>query len=129
MRLKIGGSVELKRLARCGSWSFKTFNMNTLLKFCGCISFIGTIVFSSCKKERSCDGCVGHNKPPSAIAGPDQVITLPTDSISLDGSSSTDPDGTISEWLWTKISGPASYIIANTTAAKTIVENLVQGTY
>ena len=46
---------------------------------------------------------------PTAIAGPDQVITLPTDSISLDGSASSDPDGTISEWLWTKIEGPASF--------------------
>ena len=52
------------------------------------------------------------NKPPTAIAGPDQVITLPTDSISLDGRASSDPDGTISEWLWTKISGPASFVIS-----------------
>ncbi len=53
----------------------------------------------------------GGNKPPTANAGPDQVITLPTDSISLDGSASSDPDGTISERLWTKISGLASFNI------------------
>jgi hypothetical protein len=52
------------------------------------------------------------NKPPIAVAGPDQVVTLPTDSVSLDGSSSSDPDGRISEWLWTKISGPASFDIS-----------------
>jgi hypothetical protein len=50
-----------------------------------------------------------QNKPPTAVAGPDQVITLPTDSVSLDGMTSNDPDGTISEWLWKKISGPASF--------------------
>jgi hypothetical protein len=61
----------------------------------------------SCKKETSCEGCKENNKPPTAIAGLDQVITLPTDSISLDGRSSSDPDGTISVWLWTIISGPA----------------------
>ena len=70
-------------------------------------------IFLSCKKEKSCEGCPGTNRLPIAIAGPDQVITLPTDSISLDGSASNDPDGTISEWLWKKISGPASFNINN----------------
>ena len=60
------------------------------------------VVFLSCKKETSCEGCKENNKPPIAVAGPDQVITLPTDSISLAGSASNDPDGTISGWLWTK---------------------------
>jgi len=48
-----------------------------------------------------------------AIAGPDEIITLLTDSISLDGSASNDPDEAISKWLWTKISGPASFNIVN----------------
>ena len=65
----------------------------------------------SCKKELSCEGCRDDNKPPIAIAGPDQVISLPTDSVLLDGKNSSDPDGTINEWLWTKISGPASFTI------------------
>ena len=86
-------------------------------------------VILSCKKEYSCEGCINDNQPPVAIAGPDQGITLPTDSISLDGSSSNDPDGTISEWLWTKISGPASFNIVNTTTAKTVVRNLDTGIY
>jgi len=85
--------------------------------------------FISCKKETSCEGCRKNNKPPIAIAGPDQVITLPIDSVSLDGSSSNDPDGTISAWLWKKIEGPASFIIANTGTAKTLTKNLVAGTY
>lgn len=85
-------------------------------------------IFISCKKETSCEGCKG-NKPPIAIAGSDQVISLPTDSISLDGSASNDPDGTISKWLWKKISGPASFNIGNTTTAKTTVRNLVTGVY
>ncbi|HEV8273637.1 MAG TPA: PKD domain-containing protein [Chitinophagaceae bacterium] len=93
------------------------------------LSFTGAVIFISCKKEKSCEGCRDTNKPPIAIAGPDQVITLPTDSISLDGSASNDPDGTISEWLWKKIEGPASFNINNTTAAKTIVKNLDTGVY
>jgi Tol biopolymer transport system component len=91
--------------------------------------FTGCFVFNSCKKETSCEGCNENNKPPTAIAGPDQVITLPTDSISLDGTASSDPDGKISEWRWTKISGPASFNIVNTSVAKTVAKSLVAGTY
>ena len=60
-----------------------------------------TILFS-CKKEFSCDRCLEHNKLPIAAVGPDQVITLPIESDSLDGTASSDPDGTIIEWLWEK---------------------------
>ena len=86
-------------------------------------------IFFSCKKETSCDPCNENNKPPIAIAGPDQVIALPTDSASLDGSASNDPDGTISNWLWKKISGPASFQIVNPSTAKTAVKNLDTGVY
>src|SRR4030095_1073568 len=85
--------------------------------------------FISCKKEKSCKDCKEHNKPPIAVAGSDRVITLPADSALLDGSASSDPDGTISEWLWKKITGPASFNIANTSAPKTVVKNLGVGTY
>jgi len=91
--------------------------------------FGGVVIFISCKKEYSCETCAEKNKPPIAIAAPDQVITLPTDSIALDGSASSDPDGKISKWLWKKISGPASFAIANSSVAKTKAKNLVAGTY
>ena len=93
------------------------------------------LLFSSCKKEKSCESCNNDpsrgksNKTPIAIAGPDRSITLPTDSISLDGSMSNDPDGKISEWLWIKISGPASYVITSATDSITSVKNLIAGTY
>ncbi|MDI3320962.1 TolB family protein [Pinibacter soli] len=97
------------------------------------LAFIfATLLFSmlsfSCKKELSCASCQAINKPPVAIAGSDQVITLPTDSLILDGSASNDPDGTISKWLWTKISGPSAGI-ANPETAKTAVKNVVAGVY
>ena len=93
------------------------------------ISILLAGIFISCKKEISSEGCKENSKPPIAIAGPDQVITLPTDSISLDGSASNDPDGTISEWLWTRISGPVSFNISSSATAKTLVKNLVAGVY
>ena len=42
------------------------------------------------------------NTPPTANAGPDQTITLPTNSVILSGSG-TDPDGTVFAYLWTKL--------------------------
>ena len=99
------------------------------LEYFLCILFTGLAIITACKKEYSCEGCNENNKPPIAIAGSDQVITLPTDSISLDGSASNDPDGTISVWLWKKISGPATFNISTASAAKTVVRNLDTGVY
>ena len=75
------------------------------------IMFMGIIFHISCKKETSCERCADRKNPPIAVAGSDQVITLPTESVLLDGRSSSDPDGRIGEWLWTQISGPASFKI------------------
>ena len=83
----------------------------------------------SCKKEYSCEDCIGNNHPPLAVAGPDTVITLPTDSVLLNGGKSSDPDGKISAWQWTKFTGPASFTIVSATAAITTVKNLKVGAY
>ena len=69
------------------------------------------------------------NVPPVANAGADQTITLPTSSVTLNGTASSDADGTIVTYVWTKISGPSSYMIANSSGVTTAVNNLVQGTY
>jgi Tol biopolymer transport system component len=82
-----------------------------------------------CKKETSSEGCKEFNKSPISIAGPDQVVTLPTDSVSLDGSASGDPDGTINEFLWKRIAGPVSFNIVNATTVTTYVKNLTTGIY
>src|SRR5688572_9926712 len=94
------------------------------------VSIIAVLIFfNSCKKERSCEGCKENNKPPIAVAGPDQVITLPTDTVSLDGNSSSDPDGTITSFLWTKISGHASLSIINAVTSVGTAKNLIKGIY
>ncbi|HMU46596.1 MAG TPA: hypothetical protein PKC72_09520, partial [Chitinophagaceae bacterium] len=41
------------------------------------------------------------NQSPTANAGPDQTITLPVNTVTVNGSG-TDPDGTITAYLWTK---------------------------
>jgi predicted esterase len=69
------------------------------------------------------------NQAPAANAGGDVTITLPTSNTELDGSASTDNDGTINTWEWTRVSGPTQYTIGNSAVAKTTLTNLVQGTY
>ena len=78
----------------------------------------GNLFFTSCKKQ--CDGCGQQNKPPYASAGPDQTISLPTDSALLDGRASSDGDGYISSYQWSEISGPASYIYHAATGTATM---------
>ena len=92
-----------------------------------------------CQKEISCEGCstsnqppipvAGSDNPPVACAGEDQNITLPDHTVLLDGSCSTDPDNDLTNYLWSKISGPTSFDIADTNLAQTYVSNLKEGIY
>jgi hypothetical protein len=71
----------------------------------------------------------GQNLAPVARAGTDQSIMLPANSVTLDGSASSDPDGSISAYAWSKVSGPASGNITTPNTASTTVTGLVQGSY
>jgi hypothetical protein len=95
------------------------------------VMIITTTLVASCKKDISCEWCITgkDNQPPIACAGPDQTITLPANSVLLDGSCSTDPENSITGYIWTKISGPASFNIANANGVQSQINNLVQGTY
>jgi|GEM_PF-294801 len=68
------------------------------------------------------------NKAPTANAGADQTITLPTSSVNLTGSG-TDTDGTIASYTWQKITGPSNPAIVTASQANTQVNNLVAGVY
>lgn len=69
------------------------------------------------------------NTNPIANAGPDQEIRLPKNSATLNGTKSTDSDGSISNYQWTKVSGPAIFEIANAGKATAEAKNLAVGTY
>src|SRR4030095_9540900 len=103
--------------------------MKPIFNFIALVLLTGTLVYISCKKEYSCENCRETNRAPVADAGRDTMIVLPVDSTNLDGSASSDPDGTISSFEWTKISGPVSLTINNASAAKSVVKNLATGTY
>lgn len=68
--------------------------------------------------------------PPVARAGTDEVITLPLNEVTLNGSASAAASGNeISKYEWTKKSGPAAGTIVTPNGASTQVKNLVAGTY
>ncbi len=68
------------------------------------------------------------NQPPVARPGDNVSVQLPVNSVTLDGSSSSDPDGTIKTYLWELQSGPEA-TIENPSEAKTVVSKLSEGTY
>src|SRR5262249_39112422 len=68
------------------------------------------------------------NIAPTANAGADKTIPLPSNRVTLSGSGS-DSDGTISSYAWSKLTGPSTFTINAPSAASTTVSNLVQGSY
>ncbi|MEP5376032.1 MAG: PKD domain-containing protein [Hyphomicrobiales bacterium] len=66
---------------------------------------------------------------PLVDAGEDQNITLPTDSVTLNGSA-TDPNGgSITDYLWIQVSGPSAATLSGEDTATLMAEDLVEGTY
>lgn len=61
-------------------------------------------------------------------AGRDQVVNLPTSSVSLVGSASASSSYTISSYRWAKLTGPAC-TITSPASTSTTVTGLTQGTY
>jgi hypothetical protein len=86
-------------------------------------------IFFSCNKPPGIIPVSGTNKPPIANAGPDQEITLPANTVELDGSASQDPDGYINYYRWTRIAGNSSAFIVGPGASRTTIRNLFPGTY
>lgn len=67
------------------------------------------------------------NQPPTADAGTDQTITLPTNTVKLIGRG-VDPEGNGVTFLWTKVSGTGSNFLSPN-SANTDVTNLTTGSY
>ncbi len=69
--------------------------------------------------------------PPAPVANPgtDQAITLPTNSSNLNGSGSYSPNGSITSYNWTEVSGPTAASMSNAWGANNTVGGLTTGTY
>ncbi len=68
------------------------------------------------------------NRIPSSNAGPDKNITLPVNSLTLTGTGS-DPDGTVSSYVWSQVSGPNTATFSNVSVAEPTVSGLIAGRY
>ncbi|MBZ4409007.1 hypothetical protein K8640_12340 [Myxococcus sp. XM-1-1-1] len=68
------------------------------------------------------------NVPPTASAGLDQTLILPTSSAQLTGTAS-DPDGTVVSRQWTQVSGPNTATLTGATTLSATASGLVMGLY
>ena len=69
------------------------------------------------------------NLPPVANAGADTTLVLPTDMVTLNGCSSSDPEMADLSFKWTKISGPGAFLLREDSLCSVRVNGLVEGTY
>ena len=73
---------------------------------------------------------ISGNILPVANAGSDRSIPMSWNYFpTLNGTLSSDADGYIAAFNWSKISGPTSYSFSSSTSPQTKVTNLVAGTY
>ncbi|MFL5787495.1 MAG: PKD domain-containing protein [Flavisolibacter sp.] len=68
------------------------------------------------------------NIPPRAIAGPDQTVNYPN-TTTLNGSGSSDPDGSIVSYNWSEIIGPNTATLSSTSIPNPSLSNLIVGNY
>lgn len=70
------------------------------------------------------------NQPPTIDAGPDQLISLPTVTVNLNGTASDDgfPNGTLTT-TWSKLSGPGTVTFGNANSLTTMATFSAAGAY
>ncbi len=71
----------------------------------------------------------GNSNMPIADAGEDRTITLPNNSLILDGSGSDPDGGTITTYQWTQVSGPSMATLNGMDTDDLEISDLVEGVY
>jgi hypothetical protein len=102
--------------------------MKSVIGFSSLLLLLMMMFQISCSKELSCENCK-ESKPPIANAGADQITKFPKDSVTLDGTLSSDPDGIIVSYKWAQTSGPLASNIVKQDTSKTLVKTLAMGVY
>lgn len=95
----------------------------------GLLLFSATLIINSGCSEETLSTVPPTVSPPIANAGIDQTVKLPANSVTLNGSGSTDLNKNISTYLWKKIAGPPSFTISTPNAMQTAVADLTEGVY
>jgi hypothetical protein len=75
------------------------------------------------------DPPVVANQAPSAKITTTNSIQLPVNSVTLDGTNSSDPDGKIAKYQWAQVSGPSIGGLTNAATSVAMVNSLIAGTY
>ncbi|MEE9363606.1 MAG: malectin domain-containing carbohydrate-binding protein, partial [Cellulophaga sp.] len=73
--------------------------------------------------------CGQTEESPVANAGIDQTLTLPTSSVTLNGSGNDPDGGSITGYAWTQVSGPSTATLIGVATADLTVSDLIAGTY
>src|SRR5262245_38319858 len=88
------------------------------------VIFLSALI--ACKKDADRGGGSGPGPTlphaPIADAGPDQFLTSPTTTFTLDGSNSKDTDGDIVKWQWTRLTGAGDVTIHFASQKQTTVK-------
>jgi lysophospholipase L1-like esterase/PKD repeat protein len=88
------------------------------------------ILYTRVIAERVLDTlCLRKNIAPVVNAGNNVTIFLPTDSVQLSSAGTSDPDGSIASYNWSKISGPTQFAFSSQTVANPKLRNLTLGVY
>ncbi|MEZ4825098.1 MAG: glycosyl hydrolase [Bacteroidia bacterium] len=66
---------------------------------------------------------------PVADAGENQIIVLPQNTATLDGSASIDPNGGTLNYNWTQVYGPSTLTFSNSQVAQPTISSLAEGVY
>lgn len=108
------------------------------INLCGLLLFNAILLINSgCTEDTLATGSptstpptvIQPSTPPTAFAGEDFQLILPTDFCWLSGAYSEDGNIKVEKLLWKKLSGPASYLLGNPDSLRTKVSNLEKGIY
>ena len=79
--------------------------------------------------QRRYDTPFAPNEPPVAQAGADTTVQLPFEAVQLNGSASTDPEGSTLYYVWSQVGGPSRATVAGKDSSILTVSSLDEGTY
>jgi len=82
----------------------------------------------TCQSNKTVTVNSAPNIPPVVTVSDNQIITLPTNSVTVSGSAVIS-SGTLASYLWEYVSGPVTYTITSPATASTTITGLVAGTY
>ena len=124
-----GAAVSVGSLSNSGAATTVTFSARTVTSVRFNITSVSASTVNVGLSEFEVWGEAGTptNRPPVANAGPDQSVSKGV-AATLDGSGSSDPDGTAVTYQWVQTAGPG-VVLSGTTAVKPTFTPTVLGTH